>query len=105
MNDPTFLEASRVLAAKLLTDADSPGETIPEIFLRIIGRNPAPAESALLKRLLDEQLEHFGEHPLLAEQILAIGEAPAPETHASETAALAMVINTLMNYDEFVMKQ
>jgi len=51
-------------------------------------------------------LETFAANPEAAGKYLAIGEHPRDAQLASEkVAALSVLVNTLMNYDEFVMKR
>src|SRR6185369_12695982 len=48
MNDPTLLEASRVLAARLLAETGNPEDKIRKAFRLIVCRKPAAAELKLL---------------------------------------------------------
>jgi len=61
-----------------------------------------------LRVLLDlytQQLQRFRADASAAEAILSIGQRPREtKLDAAHTAALAVVSNTLMNYDEFYMK-
>jgi len=107
LNDPQFIEASRVLAEKLISDKASDLQSQVEgAFRQVIGRTPQPREQEILRQLYHEQLETFAANPEAADKYLAIGEHPRDAQLASEkVAALSVLVNTLMNYDEFVMKR
>ena len=106
MNDPQFLEASRVLATRLLQEHQEPARAIEAGFATLLSRQPADRETAALLRLYEDQLAGFAAQPELAAKVLAIGDQPAPEGMSKPAAAaLTLVLNTVMNYDEFVMKR
>lgn len=101
MNDPTVLEASRVLAAKLLEERNGPKEKVIKAFRLIVCRKPKEKEIQLLanyyqKKLKSIQLEN-------AEKLLAVGEYPLPEnTDKIELAALMQVVTTIYNLEETI---
>ncbi len=105
MNDPTVLEASRVLAQKLVEQKGTPDEHIKKAFRRIICRNPSEKEMGILKSYHDEQLQLFQQNKLHAAATLKAGEYPAnPQQDAITTAALMKVINTIYNLEEAITK-
>jgi hypothetical protein len=59
MNDPTVLEASRVLAQKLVSESSSPDEKISKAFRLIVCRKASDKELSILKKYYDEQLQLF----------------------------------------------
>src|SRR5207249_1738484 len=77
MNDPTYVEAARKLAERTLGEG---GATIEErlafAFRLVMARTPAPAEVAILKRVLDRQLAKYRADPAAAAKLLAVGESP-----------------------------
>ncbi len=107
MNDPQFIEAARILAQRLLLKHKGNGEAcLPDALLGLIGREPTAAETNLLNSLLNGQLQVYTQDPDATKKVLSIGEKPVAEgVSEPDLAALTMVINTLMNYDEFVMKR
>ncbi len=64
MNDPTVLEASSVLAQKLVNENSSPDEKINKAFRRIICRRPTNKELSILQNYYDEQLQLFQQKKL-----------------------------------------
>ena len=107
MNDPQFIEAARVLAESLWrAPAGSTGERLDRGFRTVTGRHPLPRETQILGLLFEEQRRYFAGQPDAAERLLKTGERP-PDTTLStpDVAAATMVVSTLMNHDEFVMKR
>jgi hypothetical protein len=107
LNDPQYLEASRVLAERMIREGGaSTGERIAYGFRLLISRSPDPAEIALLEGLLEDELAVFREDRQAARALLAVGERP-PDTSLApeETAAYTMVASTVMNFDEAVFKR
>lgn len=104
LNGPQFVEASKVLAAKLVKKHQQDKEAIANDAFRLLtSRLPTEAELEVLQLLLKEQLKHFADHGDAAKELLAIGETPADETVASdEVAAATVLVNTIMSLDEAV---
>jgi hypothetical protein len=107
LNDPQLVEASRVLAHRLVAGHGEDIEGIVvEAFRRLTSRRPSAEEIELLVQLYQEQHEHYSAHPDAAAALLATGEArPAGELPADQVAAVAMMVNMLMNFDACVMKK
>ena len=107
LNDPQFIEAARVLAARLWRDsAGDVAKCIESGFLALAGRSVDAAERAMLLKLFARQRERFAVQAEAARQIIKIGEQPADANQPPvDLAALTLVFNTVMNYDEFVTKR
>ena len=70
------------------------------------GRTPSDRELAVLRRLYDEQRSYFAQDESAAAKLLKTGERPADAALSpSDLAATAVLVSTLMNHDEFVMKR
>ncbi len=105
MNDPTVLEASRVLSQKLLEEKSSVDEKIFKAFHRIICRMPDKKELGILKNYFDEQLQLFKQKKLDATVTIKAGEYPIDKKlDLYTTAALMKVINTIYNMEEAITK-
>ena len=106
MNDPTVLEASRVLSEKLMAeDSYAQEEAILQAFRRIICRKPSKEELDLLINYLDTEITYFQEHPEKAENLIKVGEFPESEiANRSALAALMEVIMTIYNMEEAIVK-
>ena len=105
MNDPTVLEASRVLSQKLLEEKSPMDDKIQVAFRRIICRKPNEKEMGILKNYFTAQLQQFKQKKLDAAATLKVGEYPADDkVDVNETAALMKVINTIYNMEEAITK-
>jgi len=105
LNDPTFVEAARVLGKKMTTYANL--ETaIKETFRKLTGRKIRPNELALLQQLRQEELRNFKTHPQKTEGWLSIGAYKiSPTDNKPQVAANAVVASTIMNSDAFITKR
>jgi len=105
MNDPTVLEASRVLAAMLLRD-DSPEEQKVQLaFRRIVGREADALEVSLLLDYYQSQRLMHQQDKITAGKLLEVGEFPVNETvDPVEMAALMQVIQIIYNLEETITK-
>ncbi|MBI1343830.1 MAG: DUF1553 domain-containing protein [Terrimonas sp.] len=105
MNDPAVLEASRVLAQRLVRDPMPLPEKINNAFRRIICRKPTPEEEILLNNYYREQFELFRQKKLDALTTLQVGEYPLDKDADSlQSAALMKVVNIIYNMEEAIMK-
>ena len=107
LNGKQFVEASRVLAERLLREHGGDREAMLDAaFARLACRAPDATERRIVTRLHDEQLAWFKRNQGDADCHLEIGDTP-PDRRlpAPEVAALAVTINTLMNHDAFVVKR
>ena len=105
MNDPTVLEASRVLAQKLVAEQSSTEEKIKKAFRLIVCRHASDKELSILKKYYDEELQLFRQKKLDATATLKIGEYPLNEKiDPNISAALMKVVNTIYNMEEAITK-
>ena len=105
MNDPTVLEASRVLAQNLVSEPSSAEEKIGKAFRLIICRKASDKELSILKKYYDEQLQLFQQKKLDALKTLKVGEYPLNEKpDLNISAAMMKVINTIYNMEEAITK-
>ncbi len=106
LNDPQFIEASRVLAERTFRSTGNHVKRMEHLFLAAISRKPRAAELALMNQLYDEELKAFTKDPAKAARVLATGEYPFDKTlDAPVIAAYAIVANTILNYDEAIIKR
>ena len=106
MNDPTYLEASRWLAQKDLSEAGTEeSERVKHAFRMVMDRDPSPRETELLSKLYEKERVHYSDNKAAAEKLLTIGESkPDPKFEPTELAAWTMVASTILNMDEAVTK-
>lgn len=101
MNDPTVLEASRVLATNLQQEAISVDDKIKKAFRLIVCRNPKAEEITVLKSLYNQQTSTLDTET--AKKMLQVGEYPIPENIDSKlTACLMQVVSAIYNMEETI---
>ncbi|GAB2997487.1 hypothetical protein GCM10027284_14130 [Cyclobacterium sediminis] len=105
LNDPLVLEASRVLANRLIGEGKEYEEAIQEAFLRIICRTPKGEEFELLKEYYQEELKRFKQKPETILETVNAGEFPLDQySDSPETAALMQVVVAIYNVEEAITK-
>lgn len=104
LNDPTYVEASRVLAKDLVRDDTLSVEArVVEAYRRILARDPKDSELATVATLAQEHLDHFAGHEEDAIELLSVGQHERdPDLSASEVAAWTSVTRVLMNLHETI---
>lgn len=106
MNDPQFVEASRVLAERMIEKGPSLEERIGYAYLALAGRPAAAKEVAILKALYEEELADFRSSPQKARQLVHVGDFPVKKSvDLADLAATTVVASTVMNFDEFAIKR
>ena len=105
MNDPTYVEASRFLAVRMLESSTAAPQRLAFGFRTALARPPRPAEMTILERAHQRALADFQADPEAAKALLAVGTKPAdPKYDPAELAALASVAGTILCMDETVTK-
>lgn len=105
LNDPTVLEAARVLAERLSFEQTAAGDKIVKAFRLIVCRRPADKELKTLLDYYNDQLQQFTSRKLDARQTLAVGEyrqEKIPDENSA--AALMKLITVIYNLEETITK-
>ncbi len=103
MNDPTVLEAARVLAARVLQEKSPSKDKIYKAFRLIICRKPTDKEMAILTSYYADQLKTINNQS--ANKLLSVGEYPVPADLDKITlAAMMKVVDTIYNLEEAITK-
>ena len=107
LNDPQFVEAAKVLAQRMQFECGELFEKQIEFAFRsCTGRSLDMDEYELFVKLYKEQLEKYEKEPEKAKQLLEVGEFVMDDRlDVSETAALTVVTNTMLNHDDAYMKR
>lgn len=107
LNDPTFVEAARTLAERILREA--PQGTEPRIawaWKLLLARLPTAEETAVLAELYASHRGYYAAHEQEARALVGVGEAPVPEDlPVAELAAWTSVARTLLNLDEAITRE
>ena len=106
LNDPTYVEAARILAERMMTQGGAtPAERIRFAFRLATARAPSERETAMLTELFQKQKSRYTEHRDDALKLLGNGEAKRnPALDPAELAAWTNVASTILNLDETVTK-
>ena len=104
LNDPSYVEAARALAIRILTECQgNPEQRLTWAWNRAIQRNPTAEEYRIARELLDGQLAEYKASPQAAGDLLKIGLAPLPEgLDKTELAAWTHVARVLLNLHETI---
>lgn len=105
LNDPTVLEASRVLASRLLQQSTGTEQNIQQAFRLIVCRTPQAQETATLLKYYEQQQAYYKKQPANASKLLHHGEYPmATNLDQASWAAMMQVITTIYNLEETLSK-
>ena len=104
LNDPTYVEAARFLAARTLTEGgQTPAGRINFAFRLATGRVPDAQERAVLLGYEQEALADYRLHPGEATALLSVGASRcSPKLNQSELAAWTTVASMILNLDETI---
>ncbi len=107
MNDPTYVEAARLFAERMLREGgDTDEERLGYGFLVAASRMPEGAESDILLSSLNRYRDRYETTPKDAASFLSAGEHARDETlEAPELAAYTAVASMLLNLDETISRE
>ncbi|MFO0914244.1 MAG: PSD1 and planctomycete cytochrome C domain-containing protein [Pirellulales bacterium] len=106
LNDPTWVEAARVLAQRCVADGPNRDAQLRQAFRRIVCREPLPAEITVLGAAFDKQLAIFRADTGAADRLLSTGSVSRPaEVDPAELAAMTQVCLGIMNLDEALTRE
>jgi hypothetical protein len=106
LNDPTYVEASRVLAERAIRESGADSQTRARfLFREATLRRPSVAELRVLVDLAQRRLEHYRANPALAGKLIATGASKPGNVEAVELAAWTTVASTIFNLDETITKE
>lgn len=102
MNDPTYVEASRKLAERLMTEGGTvPKQRIQFAYRLLLSRYATAQEMQVVIRAFNNQMTLFRSDSKLAEKLLTTGESKRNEKlDMTELSAWTMVASMLLNLDE-----
>ncbi|HKP11618.1 MAG TPA: DUF1553 domain-containing protein, partial [Blastocatellia bacterium] len=107
MNDPTYVEAARALAARALREGGRDATSRLRYAFRLAtARWPTAAEVGVLRELLTKQLGAYRRDNKAALALLKVGESPLDaKLDVAETAAWAVVASAILNLDETITRE
>lgn len=104
LNDPSFVEAARAFAARILAEGGaSLDEQLDWATRELLARPVRPVEVELLGKLHAEQLETYKADAKAADELLSVGMKPLPEkADKTQLAAMTGVARVLFNLHETI---
>jgi hypothetical protein len=103
MNDPTYVEASRKLAERLMKEAKTTDDRLALAFKLCTARTPSTEELSVLRRVYESRLVKYQKDPEAAQKLLRVGESSRDASLSpAELAAWASVASVILNLDETI---
>jgi hypothetical protein len=106
LNDPTYVEAARVFAARIVKEGgDGADERIRWAWRQALGRSPREDEREVAAALLKKHREQLAADPASAEDLLRAGQSPLPAgVDRVELAAWTSVARLVLNLHETIVR-
>ena len=106
LNDPTFVEAARKMAERMIREGGSTAHSRIEFGFRLaVGRSPNADEKGLAEDLLSEMLRAYGEDEEAAAGLVAVGASASDSgIPAPRLAAYTAIASVILNLDEVITK-
>ncbi|MGB1937893.1 MAG: DUF1553 domain-containing protein, partial [Akkermansiaceae bacterium] len=103
LNDPTFVEAARNFAQRIVTEGGkSFEERIHFAYREALNRAPDTDEKAVFQKLLKDTLDHYSQDAAQADLVKKTGLSPAAkDVSSTELASWTAVARGLFNLYEF----
>ncbi|MCP4779111.1 MAG: DUF1553 domain-containing protein, partial [Planctomycetaceae bacterium] len=105
MNDPIFIEAARMLAARTLSLTPNAEFSVrlERLYQLALSRSPDSEEIKLLKSLYQSNFKSFHQNPETAKAFLSIGKAKADTNFDDATLATwTSIARAVLNTNEFI---
>jgi hypothetical protein len=105
LNDPTYVEAARVFAQRILKECNTQDVTarFNWAWRTALGRTPRPEELKVLADLYAKHKTQYTQDPKSAEALASSGEVPREKsTDSVELAAWTSVARTILNLHETI---
>lgn len=106
LNDPTWVEAARMLAEQCLKTEKATDGRLSLAFRRVIGRKPTDRDMQSLRKALDRQTAIYKSDASAATALLSVGASKRDEAlNPTEHAALSAVCLAILNLDEALTRE
>jgi hypothetical protein len=104
LNDPTYVEAARVFAARIVKEGGSnPLDRINWAYETALNRKPGPQEIQLLSDLYQKHLSEYSADKASAEKLITTGDSPVPkDVDPTDLAAWTSVSRVILNLSETI---
>lgn len=106
LNDPTWVEAARVLAEHAMHDSQDSSAQLSFAFRQILVRSPTEKDLGHFQNALQKQLGFYTQDAAAAQAFVETGKASRDKSlNVAKHAALSAVCLTLMNLDEAITRE
>jgi hypothetical protein len=104
LNDPTYVEAARVFAERILKDGGKDtAARLDWAYRRAVSRRVKPEEVKLLTDLYEKHLAEFQADRAGADKAIAVGQWPVPkDMNTAELAAWTSLARVILNLHETI---
>ncbi len=106
-NDPTYVEAARKLAERMVKEGGGrPDECVTAAYRIALARTPSDAERKIILGIYQEALAMYQGDKPAAIKLLSVGDSPRDAADdPAELAAYTVVASTILNLDETISKR
>ena len=104
LNDPSFVEAARVFAQRILTEGGKDNKArLNFAYQQALSRSPDEREREIMGKLFTAAQKDFKANPKSAQALISSGQAPAakdldPIEHATWTTIARAILNLSETY-------
>ena len=106
MNDVQYVEASRHLATRMMTEKQTPTDRIAFAFQLCTSRLPGDAEQKVLLDTYETMLKRYQTDEAAADDLTRQGDSPRPaDLNVAELATYTTVASLILNFDETITKE
>lgn len=106
MNDPTYVEASRFLALRMIQEGGETTESRISLgFQLLLARTPSTNELKILVASVQRAAANFEKDTEAALQLLSVGDSKGEAVAPIQLAAFTVLASTLLNLDETITKE
>ncbi len=103
LNDPTYVEAARVFAERIMHRERDTAKRIEWAFQEALSRSPRPEEQKILAGLQAQQLSRYQKDSTAAKDLVQTGQsAPAGNLDTAELASWTAVTRAILNLHETI---
>jgi hypothetical protein len=103
LNDPTYVEASRVFAEKIIKSCKMTPDRINIAYRAALQRDATTEEIGILASLYEQHRKHYEAHAKDAQAVLGVGYAPVSKDMVpAEVAAWTSVARAILNLHETI---
>ena len=103
LNNKTYFEAAKTLAIGCFDSRLTPEENLSKVYRRVLLKSSTKEQLDPLKKVYKDALDHFTENRAELDKIFP--RQQIRDKNKKQIAALGIVVNVLLNLDEFVVKK